>query len=138
MDSLTEILLISDLESKIKKLRTRTKNYIKYDDQIFKFSFLLDFKGSFPISKNSQFNNKICFIDWILKESVVYLSMNCVYIYDGTLSHIECLTNEGELAIINHDGNLRTFSGVRFKKTIDVSKIDKVDVFLVDKFLIRR
>jgi len=138
MESLTEILLYKDLENRIKKIKTRTKNYVKYDDQISKFSYLLDFTGDFPILSNSEYNNKICFIDWILKESMVYLNLNCVYLNGGMLAYLECLTKEGKLAIINNDGNLRTFDGRKFKKQIDLESIDKVDVFLVDKFLIRR
>lgn len=138
MESLTQTLLYKDIDDKTKKLKTRIKNYIKYDDQIAKFSYLLNIKGDLPILKNFEFNNKICFIDWLLRESVVYLSMNCVYLYDGKLAYIEALTSDGEYVTVNYDGNLRTFSGSRFKKQIDVSKIGRVNVLLVDKLLIRR
>jgi len=138
MDSLVSILLYKDIDDKIKRFRIRAKNYIKYDNQIAKFSYLLNIKGDLPILRNSEFNNKICFIEWIIKESVVYLSMNCVYLYDGKLVYIECLTSDGELATINYDGNLRTFSGSKFKKQIDIEKVGKVNVLLVDQLLIRR
>lgn len=137
MDNLVEILLFSDIENRIKKIKNRIANCVKYDEQILKFSFLLNI-NNFPILRNTQFNGKICFIDWILKDSVVFLSLNMVYLYSGAFSYIEALTNEGNAVMINYDGNLRTFSGVRFKREIDVDKIDKVNVFMIDEFIIRR
>lgn len=137
MESLTEILLLPVLDNKIKNLKTRNKNYVRYDDQISKFSYLIDFNDNFPILKGVDFNGRICFIEWIVKEDVVYLSLNCVYRYDGVLSYIECLTKDGNVDIINNGGNLKTFSGKRFKSKIDVENISKVDVFLVDKFIVK-
>lgn len=137
MESLTEILLYKDLDNKIKKLKTRIRNYVKYDDQISKFSYLLKI-DKLPILRDSKFDGKICFIEWIIKESVIYLSLNVIYDWMGNLAYIECLTKKGECVIVNNDGNLRTFDGVKFKKQVDISKIGKVSVVLVDKLLIIR
>jgi hypothetical protein len=135
MESILEILLFKDIGNKIRSRKLELKNYNKYYDQLEKFLILFkSYNACFPILKDSNFNNKICFMNWILKNDVVYLSLNCVYLYNGVLSYLECLTKEGDFVIINNDGSVRTFSGKRFRKKIEISEISKVDVFLTDSF----
>ncbi len=126
MDALTDILLLEDLENKIKTTTREIRNLKLHCEEFKCFHSILNEKFCFPITV-APYCGKIMYIDWILCQNVVYLSLNCSYNKHGRLKSVDTVAQTGDIVLITDVWNIRTLGGRRFKKFIDVGKDNLVN-----------
>jgi hypothetical protein len=124
---LTNILLLDDLEEKAKTDLLELRNLGLYKKDIRKFANFLNNRFFLPIV-SVEYSDKIMYVDFILRKTRLYLSLNIIYDNDNKIVCVEAVTQQLTLKKIYDVDNIRTLSGRRFKQNIVINKNKNVNV----------
>jgi aminopeptidase-like protein len=134
MDSLVELLTISDIDDRIRSLNLYISNIKKYSSQMKAFLPVFDENWRLPI-KNEKYSGKIAYIDWILRSDELFLNFNIVYHSTGLIKCCESLSQCLRLTEITDIRNVKTLFGRRFRKRFVYDKLNPVNVVLSDRVI---
>ena len=134
MDSLLELLTLSDLNDKIISTKKYIENIKEYAPQMKAFLPLFDENWRLPI-KLAKYKGKICYIDYILRSDTIYLCLNVSYFSTGLIKSLEGVTQCLALTEITDLRNIRTLSGKKFKKNYIHDKTTPVYTVIADRVI---
>lgn len=115
MESLAELLVLSDLTNNIKSIKTYIENVKRHSNEMKAFLPIFNNTASLPII-SSKYNGSIAYIDWILRSDVLYLCLNVIYFSTGRFKCALALSQQLTLVELTDRWNITTLSGKKFKQ----------------------